>query len=162
MLFFRLATPAFLAIFTLLSLYEIPVSAQSSGGGKRFDQKVHGSEIPIPDRDWVEDFHDYQLYWAFPARVGYLVQEYSLDGTLLNSYEHDTLANAEAQKDFLETKMMLHYEIESFNHPQTWFLWDVYDRRGDAYPDQHFIEGLGLDTRIDAILQRDLRLKSIH
>ena len=109
--------------------------------------------IEGPDRDLVDDMYDYRLQFAFPAQYRYELEEYSIDGELLRTYKHDSLESAEAQKDFLETRMMNNYVIVEVEMPQTWFTYGIYDLRGDAMMEAYGLEANGFDTRIQRIFQ---------
>ena len=109
--------------------------------------------IEAPDRDLVDDIFDYRLQFAFPAQYRYVLEEYSMDGERLTTYKHDSLESAEAQKDFLETRMMNNYIIVEIEIPQTWMTYDVYDLRSDARWEASGLEAIGFDTRIQTIFQ---------
>ena len=109
--------------------------------------------IEAPPRDLVDDVFDYRLQFAFPAQYRYELEEYSMDGELLRTYKHDSLESAEAQKDFLETRMMNNYIIVEVELPQTWFTYGIYDLRGDAMMEASGLEANGFDTRIQRVFQ---------
>jgi len=110
------------------------------------------NDLDFPSPGEVDNW-DYNLYIALHPEVGYAVNEYSLEGELLNTWEHDNLVDALDQKDFLETRMMMLYDIEEFEYPQTWFYWGHFDFRMDAEAEARELRSLGLDTDIRRVTQ---------
>ncbi len=102
------------------------------------------------------DNRDYVLKFANPPQITFELREYSLDGDLLYTYEHETMESALDQKDFLETRMMLLYEIVEVEQPQTWIFFGRYDTYADATRDSGTLRRLGFDTAIQSVMEFDL------
>lgn len=109
-------------------------------------------DVDLPGPGEFDD-RDYVLKFADPAQIAFELREYSLEGELLYTYEHETMESALDQKDFLETRMMLLYEIVEVELPQTWIFFGRYDTYADATRDSGILRRLGFDTVIQSVIR---------
>lgn len=127
-------------------------SGLSSGQDANMESKWPTLELQTPDPELVDEIYDYRLQFAVPSQSRFVLEEYSMDWELLNTYDHGTRESAEAQKDFLETRMMLYYDIVEVKLPQTWWDYGIYDQRGDALQQAWDLEAIGFDTRLRKVI----------
>ena len=109
------------------------------------DKLRPAADIPTPGEF---DRWDYNVYFALPARITYVLQERDLNGNLVGAYEHDDYESALAQQDFLETRMMLDYRIVEVRQPQRWFFDGRYDTYTQAWAAAMNLRDAGLDYDI--------------
>lgn len=117
-----------------------------------FPNKGYGlPEIEHPGREFSDEFFDYDVYFAAPARKGFM---------MINDHggERGPYATFDEAYDVGLQQPWIIFWVEEVDVEQVWFFWKRFDTQAEAANECNWFRNLGFASRYDRVHRFTLSL----